>query len=159
MKPIMLFSIILMAAIILAASFGLHVMPIEPLYTLSPEQAANALYVCPAESQIWDSVSMAIRPYVRYINMFFFFLIMILLFFWGWSLYQNLLKDKFEQNAFKGPWAFTKFIFWAAVTVILLVMTPNYFRTVTVAGTDTPWVLCEANSPNALPVIESAVKR
>lgn len=159
MKPIMLFSVILIAAIILAASFGLHIMPIEPLYNLAPDVAGGALYVCPAASATWDAVAQGIRPYLNYINMFFFFAIMLLLFGWGWSLYQNLLKDKFEQNAFKNVWGFTKALFWGVVVVALLATTPNYFRTVSIVGAPGKYVLCESNTPGALPVKASAVKR
>jgi hypothetical protein len=74
-------------------------------------------------------------------------------------MYQNLLKDKFVRDAFKKPWAATKMLFWALVVVLLLVKTPNYFRTVHVDGTNTNWVLCESNTPGARAVRADAVHR
>lgn len=155
----MLFSIVLITAIILASSFGLHIMPIDPIYNLAAADAAGALYVCPAASGFWDAVSAGLRPATLYINMFFFFAVMLLAFAWSWSLYQNLLKDKFEQGAFKTPWYWTKVVFWLGVIIMLLVWTPNHFRGVHITGVEGNWVLCENNTPGSLPVRASAVKR
>ncbi len=159
MKPTMLFSVIMITAIILAASFGLHIQPIDPLYKLSEEVAANALYVCPAASSVWDSVAIGLRPFIRYINMAFFFAAMLLVFSWSWALYQNLLKDKFEKKSFDNSWAMTKAIFWIAIVVLILIWTPNNYRKVHVAGAPGAYVMCEANTPGALPVKADAVKR
>lgn len=159
MKPTMLFAIVLIAAIILASSFGLHIMPLEPVNKLSAELAGKVLYVCPAANQIWDSVAMGLRPYARYINMFFLFAAMLLTFSWGWALYQNLLKDSFKQDAFQSSWAMTKALFWVVIIVTVLIATPSYFRGVHVTGAEGNWVLCEENTPGALPVLSDAVKR
>jgi hypothetical protein len=50
-------------------------------------------------------------------------------------------------------------LFWALVVVLLLVKTPNYFRTVHVDGTNTNWVMCESNTPGARAVRADAVHR
>jgi hypothetical protein len=155
----MLFSIVMITAIVLAASFGLHIQPIDPLYKLSEDVAAGALYVCPAASSVWDSTAAGLRPFVRYITMAFFFATMLLVFSWCWALYQNLLKDKFEDKAFKNSWMMTKVVFWIAMVVLILVWTPNNYRKVHVQGADGTYVLCEANTPGALPVKAQAVKR
>ena len=159
MKPVMLFTIVLMAAIILAASFGLHIMPTESLFNLSPETAASTLYLCPAADSVWDSIAAGLRGGLRYINMFFFFSAFLLVFGWMWALYQNLLKDKFEKKAFDNTWGFTKAWFWAIIIVAVLVATPNRFRSVSVAGSDERWVLCEENNPGAVTFPANAVKR
>jgi hypothetical protein len=159
LKPTMLFAIIMITAIILAASFGLHIQPIEPLYQLGADVSVNALYVCPAANSVWDSTAAGLRPFLRYISMAFFFAAMLLVFSWGWALYQNLLKDKFEQKAFDNSWMMTKAIFWVAIVVMILIWTPNYYRSVRVAGADGTYVLCEENTPGALPVKAGAVKR
>lgn len=155
----MLFAIVLMTAIILASSFGLHVMPLDSIYKLSSDISATALYVCPSNGSSWDSIANAIGPFTRFISMFFFFALMLLLFNWGWALYQNLLKDSFNQNAFKNPWGFTKMLFWAGVIVLMMVWTPNHYRSVHIQGAEGNWVLCESNSPGAIPVRAEAVKR
>lgn len=155
----MLFSIILITAIILASSFGLHIMPTEPIYKLTPDVTATALYVCPAASGAFDSIAAGLRPFLGYINMAFFGFAMMILFGWGWALYQNLLKDKFEQNAFNKSWALTKALFWVIVVINILVMTPNYYRTVHVVGAPGNYIMCEENTPGALPVLAGAVKR
>ena len=157
MKPIMLFSIVLLTAIILAASFGLHIMPLDPLYNLSEDLVSRALYICPASNGFFDSFSIAIRPYTLYINMFFFFCVVLLLFFWGWALYQNLLKDAFNQKTYTNAWWFTKKVFWLGVIVVLLVSTPNHYRNVHLRGYTGNWVLCEANNPDAKPVLSDII--
>jgi hypothetical protein len=150
----------MITSIILAASFDLQIMPpADPGYRLGEDVAAAALYVCPAADSVWDSIASGLRPFVRYLNMGFFFALMLLLFGWGWALYQNLLEDKFKQDAFKNSWAFTKVIFWAAVVMLLLVWTPNNYRTVHVGGAPENYVLCEADTPGALPVRAAGVKR
>lgn len=159
MKPLMLLSIVLLTAIILAASFGLHIMPIDPIYNLAPDVAENALYVCPTVSSTWDSIAMKLHPFSHYISMAFFFVIMLLLFSWGWALYQNLLKDAFKEDAFKKSWAFTKVVFWLAMVVLLLLWTPNHYKSVRITGAPGNWILCENNTPGAIPVLADAVKR
>lgn len=159
MKPLMLFTIILMTAIILASSFGLHIMPIESIYKLSEDVATNALYVCPIASQTWDPIAAGLRPYLFNINLIFFFGIVLLLFGWGWGLYQNLLNDSFKADKFKNPWFFTKFLFWVTLIITILIWTPNHYRTVHIQGATGDWVMCESNSPGAIPVRASAVKQ
>jgi hypothetical protein len=159
MKPTMLFAIVLTTAIILASSFGLHVMPIDPIYKLSQDVAAGALFVCPSESSTWDSIARAIRPGILYINIMFFFALMMLVFNWGWALYQNLLKDSFKQDAFKNVWGFTKVLFWAMVIVSILNWTPNHYKSVHIDGAKGEWVLCEENTPGAKPVRAEFVRR
>ncbi|MDE6478443.1 MAG: hypothetical protein K2L95_01895 [Alphaproteobacteria bacterium] len=157
MKPMMLFSIVLLTAIVLASSFGLQIMPVTP--TVLPDDAAGmALFVCPTDSSTWTMVATALRPMVRFISMAFFFGFMMLLFSWGWALYQNLLKDSFKQDAFQKPWALTKFMFWAGMIVLLLVATPNHYRAVHVVGASGEWVLCDDGMPGAIPVWANNVK-
>jgi hypothetical protein len=155
----MLFAIILLTVIILASSFGLHIMSIDSLYNLPDKVASHALYVCPVTSGVFDSIAIGLRPYTLYINMFFFFAVMLLFFAWGWGLYQNLLKDSFKKDTFKNPWVFTKMIFWVAVIMTILVWTPNHYRNIHLKGANGNWVLCEENSPGAKAVLSDAVKR
>lgn len=157
MKPLMLFSIVLLTAIVLASSFGLQIMPMDPV-ALPAGADGMALFVCPADGTTWNMAATAMRPMVRIISMAFFFGVMMLLFSWGWALYQNLLKDSFKDDAFKKPWALTKFIFWAGMIVMLLVATPNHYRLVDIAGADGQWVLCDETTPGAIPVWANNVK-
>jgi hypothetical protein len=126
---------------------------------LTPDVAANALYVCPAASSVWDSVAMGLRPFINQLTMILFAAIILVFFGWCWALYQNLLKDKFEQKAFDNVWVFTKVLFWIAVVVTILIWTPNHYKSVHVNGAPGNYVLCEANQPGALAVKASAVKR
>ena len=59
----------------------------------------------------------------------------------------------------KRPWAATKLLFWALVIVLMLVKTPNYFRTVYVDGARGEWVLCESNTPGARAATASKIHR
>lgn len=156
MKPLMLFAIVCLVAIVVVVSFGLQLAPNAPI-ALSPESAANALYICPTTSAFWDGFASALTPFHKYLTIALFATVMLLMFSWGWALYQNLLADSFKRDSFKKPWQMTKFTFWVAVIVTLFVMTPNYFRSVTVDGLDGQYVLCESNTPGARAVRADAV--
>jgi len=148
LKSSLVFAIVALAAIVIAASFGMQMSPHEAIQV--PEQMmGHALYVCPVASNTWDAIAMAMRPFNRYITIIFFFVSLILIFNWGWGMYQNLLNDKFKRDAFTNTWKFTKFTFWAGIIVLLMVFTPNHFRTVHVRGADGDWVLCDSNTPGA----------
>lgn len=157
MKQTMMFAIIALTAIVLMSSFGLQ-LDHSPAIEIPASAMGHALYVCPAASATWDSFAHAIHPFVRYIIIGFSFAAILLMFTWGWALYQNLLKDKFDKSVFKNPWAFTKIWFWAVVIVVLVIMTPNYFRTVHITGATGQWVLCDSNTPGAAAVRADAVR-
>ncbi len=158
MKPTMLFAIVLLAAIVLMTSFGINLSPTTPI-KLSADVAANALYVCPAASNTWDMLSTGLRVFTKPAIIGFFFAVILLCFSWAWAMYQNLLKDKFVRDAFKTPWAFTKMLFWGTIIVIMLIMTPNHFRTVHVDGASGNWVLCESDTPGARAAPANSVRR
>lgn len=157
MKPQMIFAIVALTAIVMAASFGIQLIPGTPVQ-FPASAAGHVLFVCPIADSTWDAIAVTMRPGLRYITIAFFFGIMVLLFNWGWAMYQNLLADKFEQKKFSTPWKFTKFVFWAAVIVTILAATPNHFRTVHIRGADGGWVLCDQDSPGARAVRADAVK-
>lgn len=156
MKPTMLFAIAMISVIVMVAGFHLHMGDITP-YPLSPDMAANALFVCPAADGTWDSLGFGLRTMNKYLIMTFFGTALVLMFVWGWQLYINLIKDKFERASFTKVWQITKLWFWAAVIILLCVMTPNHYRRVRVDGDDRAWVMCETNSPGRVPVRASAV--
>lgn len=156
MKQGMIFAIIMLTAIVVAASFGVQLMPVVPVQ-VPPAAAGAALYVCPVTSTTWDAISVGLRPFSRYITIGIFFAFMVLLFNWGWAMYQNLLADKFQRKAFSTPWKFTKALFWAVVIFTILAATPNHFKTVQIRGVAGDWVLCENNTPGARAVRADAV--
>ncbi len=157
MKPTMLFAIVMMTAIVLMTSFDLQLSPTTALQ-VSSDIAPNVLYVCPAASNTWDTIAMAMQSLKQPIIIAFFFGAIILLFTWAWAMYQNLLKDKFNRDSFKTPWSFTKFGFWALIIVLMLMMTPNHFRSVHIQGAKGDWVFCENNTPGARAVRADVVK-
>ena len=158
MKKTMVFAIVLATMIIIMTSFNLQLAPTPPLNI--PESAVpNALYVCPAASSIFDPIRMGFAPFTRFFTILLTFTLIVLPFYWGWALYQNLLKDKFNRDSFKTPWAMTKVLFWATIIILIMIKTPNHFRTVYVRGDDTPYVLCESNSPGVRAVRSDAVYR
>lgn len=158
MKPTMLFAIILLTSIVLMTAFDINLSPTTPI-VLSAENTPNALFVCPATSNTWDTLARGLGQFTRPLIIGFFFAVILLCFSWAWAMYQNLLKDKFVRDAFKTPWGLTKMLFWGVLIVMLLVKTPNYFRTVHVDGTNTNWVMCESNTPGARAVRADAVHR
>lgn len=158
MKPTMLFAIILITVIILASAFDLTLSTVTPVAV--PDNLIGAvLYVCPIDNTgVWHTISAGLRPFSRYITIAFFFALIMLFFLWGWGIYQNLLKDKFNKDQFVKPWEWTKMLFWAGVIVLLLINTPNHYKTVHITGVDGSWILCENTTPGARPVRSNAVK-
>lgn len=153
MKPTMMYAIIMAITIILMTVFNINLSPTEPI-ALPEAVQAGALYVCPAADSFWDGLANAVKTLRTPLIVAFWFSLILLIFTWLWALYQNLLKDKFVRDAYKNPWAYTKMLFWTVAIVCLIFYTPNHFRTVKLDGTNTNWVLCEANTPGAKAVNE-----
>ena len=156
MKPTLLYAIIMLVAIVLMTTFGFSLSP-DTTVAVSASDAPNTLYVCSAVSSVWDDLANGMIQLKRPLVIGFIFALMILIFLWLWALYQNLLKDKFMRDAFKTPWGLTKLYFWGIVIILMLMLTPNYFRSVRVDGMNRPQVLCESNTPGARPVPAESV--
>ncbi len=156
MKPLMLFAIIALVSIVIVVSFDMQLAP-NAAIMLSPDSAANALYICPKTDAFWDGFAAAMLPFHKYLMIGFFFVVMLLMFSWGWALYQNLLSDSFKKESFQKPWQLTKFTFWVSVIALLFIMTPNYYRSVKVDGLTGEYVLCEGDTPGAAAVRADAV--
>jgi hypothetical protein len=148
MKPMMIFVLAMMTLIILMSFFDVHLGNITPTVVVPENMLGDVLYVCPAESDGWDAASEILKSIKTPLLIGVFFAVMMLLFNWGWALYQNLLKDKFNRNMFLQPWGFTKILFWAIVVLLLAVNTPNHYRRVHVRGYSGDLVLCDNNTPN-----------
>nr|MBQ0091593.1 hypothetical protein [Candidatus Enterousia merdequi] len=156
-KPGLLFAVCLLALVILAASFGMNFGGNPPVRLPQGVNPADVLYVCQNTDSSWTQFSNALHMFSKYATILFFFAFFILLFSWGWALYQNLLKDKFNEDAYKNSWALTKFFFWALIIYTVLFMTPNHFSRVDVRGDNRQWVLCENTSAGAHAVKSKAV--
>ena len=148
MKPSMIFAIVMLTAIVLIVGFDLQLDPRAPI-ALADDMAARALYVCPAAHSTWDGLSTSMRMFTQHIFIGFFAAAIVLMFTWGWTLYQNLLEDKFKRTSFTKVWQITKLWFWGLIILIIAAATPNYFRRVTVDGASGTWVLCDNNTPGA----------
>lgn len=151
-KPGLLFAVSVFTIIIVAASFHLSLGENTPIMLKSGINPDAVLYVCPATNSAWTQLSTGLHLLAKLTPLFFSFAGIVLLFSWGWALYQNLLKDKFVDEAYKNPWGLTKVFFWMAVIFTIFYMTPNHYRQVDVRGSDETWVLCENNSVGARPV-------
>ena len=149
----LLFSVCALALVILATVFKLQLPGANTESAkIAATNVANHLFVCPIASSTWDSVSRGLSVLESYLSMFVVFVVIVLLFSWGWALYQNLLKDKFVKDVYKTPWDLTKIVFWIVVAFVILIMTPNHFRTkvpVRSNGQTSEWVLCEQSAPDA----------
>jgi len=75
----------------------------------------------------------------------------------GWTLYQSLLKDKFEQKSYDLPIFFGEFLIFGFVLVSIMMHGPNYYRRVAVRGANGEYVLCEIDTPGARPVKSAAL--
>ena len=148
-KPGLLFTVSLLAIIIVAASFDMNLGGNAPVHLPNGVNPDSVLYVCPITDGPWTQFASALHMVGKYVYLFFFFMVVVLTFSWGWGLYQNLLKDKFSADAYKNPWQLTKIVFWMAVIFFVLFKTPDYFRSVEVRGHGTNWTLCESTSTGA----------
>lgn len=157
MKKGLLYSMVILAAIVIVSSFNMQLGNITD-HNIPESMAGGVLYVCPMADSTWDSVAIAFRPFTNYIIAAFFFGLVLLIFGWGWQLYQNLIADKFKRESFKTVWALTKWGFWAAVIVTVILYTPNHLRRVAVTGSNDNWVLCDATTPGSTPVPADAVR-
>lgn len=156
MKKSMISAIIVLTIIILMATFDLSLDGRTP--TPIPESVIDtSLFICPAVSGFWETMSAGFGAFSRYILIGFFFGAIILTFMWGWALYQNLLKDEFKKDMFSKPWGFTKLLFWAGIIILLVINTPNHYRKVQVSGRTGVWVLCESTSTGAITVPADSV--
>lgn len=158
MKPSMMAVIVAITAIILMTAFDINLSMTSGM-KLSESALTNTLFICPAKTATWTTLSTSLATFKRPLTIGFSFGLLILLSVWAWALYQNLLKDKFIRDAFKTPWGFTKLLFWAAVIVIFFMRGPNSFQSVTVTGRSGKWVLCESTSKDAIPIHATSIKR
>ena len=145
-KPGLFIAVALFAIIILATSFNLNLGGNEAPTLKEGVNPDSVLYICPAAGGMWESLSKALHILNKYASVFFSFIGIVLTFSWGWAIYQNLLKDKFNEDAYKNPWSLTKAFFWLIIFFTILLMTPNRFRTVEVRGLSEKYVLCESTS-------------
>ena len=158
-KPGLFLAVSVLAIIILAASFDIHLGGAGQIHLRAGVNPGNVLYVCPVSNITFDALAKSFSVLSKQVYLLFTFALIILVFSWGWALYQNLLKDKFSADVYKNPWGLTKIFFWAMVIVTIIMVTPNYFRTVHVhvKGHTYDYVLCESNSVGARPINERAV--
>ncbi len=161
-KPGLLFSVYALALIILATIFKLHLhLGAEEAGAITKD-AANHLFYCPVTGSRWDDFARLFSMGEDFVSLTIAFVALVLVFSWGWALYQNLLKDKFNADVYKTPWQITKIIFWVAVICYILTLTPNHFRPkimVRSGGQKTEQVLCEQTSPGAKAVKIRTVKK
>lgn len=160
-KPGLLSAVSILALIVLAVMFNIRLGGNAVVQLPAGVNPDDVLYVCSANSSVWDNFAQVMTAGQKYIKMAFVFAFIVLTFSWAWALYQNLVKDKFSADAYKNPWALTKIFFWAAVICYMLTMTPNYFRVVSARSTgdlSKQYVLCEKTSEGAHPVRASAFK-
>jgi uncharacterized membrane protein (DUF485 family) len=157
MKSGLVFSALAIIAIIVAASFGLHILPVAPIHNLSDSIANSALYVCPAANHTFDQIARQLSYIRNPITIAFFFILMIWVSMIGWALYQNLLKDKFEEKSWESIIFLGKILFWLMIVGTILLHAPNRYRQVGLKGVAGGWVLCEFNDPASKPVRAAAV--
>ena len=158
-KPGLVFAVCAFAMIILAAALHMDFGGAGAVKLREGVDPNNVLYVCKITESGWTTFAETLTMVKRYLSAGFIFAFIILAFSWAWALYQNMVKDKFNENAYKTPWGMTKIFFWAMVACIILSVTPNHFRTVRVhlKGRVVDMVLCEKNSENAIPVNPKAI--
>lgn len=132
-----------------ASFFNISVLPTSPVYNLTQEQKNIALYICPVSGAL-DGISIILKKYIKQIYIVFFYIMIAILSLWLWALYQNLLKDKFVQDAYVLPWNASKIFGILFIIIVIIAKTPNYYRTVYYKNK--PYVLCEANDTTAIAV-------
>jgi TRAP-type C4-dicarboxylate transport system permease small subunit len=160
-KPLLLFVMIAFVAAIVVVASGIHVMPLNSVHVLPPNVAeGSVLYVCPTDGVLnvfFSDLAKELRQFQNVLFMVFWFFFLVTLLILGWALYNNLLKDKFEEKDYKFGWFMTKWLIWITLIVSVFVNSPNAYRLVKVGKSDTPYVLCESNNPRSLMVRASSV--
>ena len=158
MKPknLLLLWVMLAIAIIIMATNEFQLMPVKQI-ELADSVAASTLFVCPAADPEFDNIAREISLFKSPLSIIFMFFAMLWAAISTWTMYQALLKDKFEQKSFELPIFLGKFLLFAGIAVALLMYSPNRFRRVSVQGMSEQFVLCENNSPGAKPVRKGAV--
>jgi hypothetical protein len=154
-------SMLVLIAIILVSVFGVQIMSSKSIHTLkNPAQESIALYVCSPKNDSFDTIAkMMDNPKVqKYGNMAMTFFLMFIVLMTLWTLYQNLLQDKFVQKSWEQVIALS--IIWGimAIAWTLLTHTPNSYREVKIKGRDAVYVLCEAASPGSKAVRATALE-
>ncbi|MCL2538065.1 MAG: hypothetical protein FWE52_01125 [Alphaproteobacteria bacterium] len=161
MRPTVVLSVILVIAIIIAASFGVtpgEWIGIKPAVHNLPDSVAGiALFVCPASDVVFDEIARGLVMFRTALTMIFFFFFMVLLVTTGWAFYQNLISDKFDKKKYEFPFFLGKALFWATIIFTILLHTPNHFRAVGVRGAPGKFVLCESSTPGSRPVRADAI--
>ena len=157
MNPGFVFSIVAIIAIIVASSFGLHIFPTAPVNVLPDSIADSALYVCPAANSIFDEIARQLSYIRNSLTIVFFFIFMLWIAMIGWSMYQNLLKDKFEEKSWQSIKFLGKILFWITIIITILMNAPNHYRRVSLNGANGEFVLCESNNPASRPVHSKSV--
>jgi len=117
----------------------------------------TVLYVCPVANTFWDEISGALTQFRTQIFMIWIGLILFLLTSVAWAFYQNLIKDKFDENSWKFSTGFARTLFWASIIGMIMLYGPNSYKTVGVTGTDARFILCEYTTPGARPLPYSSV--
>jgi hypothetical protein len=151
MKPMLVFVLAMLTLVLLMSSFDVHLGSTISTINVNEDMLGQVLYVCPAQSNGWDSAANILKSMKTGLWIGMFFAVTMLVFYWGWILYQSLLKDKFDRNMYVKPWNFTKVLFWVMIIFTLVTHTPNHYRIVHVRGYDGDLVLCENNTPNKWP--------
>ncbi len=157
MKPELKPLIFALVAMIVVVVFNLQIDSIKPVHPLAENLAAQALYVCPVASNFFDGFAAGIAPMVKYLPMFLLFMVLFIMLLAGYAFYQNLVKDKFVQKDFDNVKSMTYIVIFLGILGLLLVKTPNHYRTVYVDGLTTKFVLCEENDPKSRPVYSNKI--
>jgi len=157
-RPFLTILTLLGIAIIIAAMNDFQLMPTKPpMPQLSEAVAGKTLFVCPAKDPAFDGLAKELTMFQRQISTFYMFLVMLWLAVFGWTLYQSLLKDKFEEKSYDVPIFFAEFLIFGFVLMSIMMRAPNYYRRVEVRGASGEYVLCESDSPGARPVKAAAL--
>ena len=155
-KNLLLLWVLFAIAIIIVSNYNFQLMPGKPV--ILPDSAKGfALFVCPAADAGFEEAARQLGMFKDILFIVFMFLLMLWAAITGWTLYQSLLKDKFEKKSYELPIFLGKFLLFAFMIAMVVLKTPNYFRTIQLAGSDDKWVLCESDTPGARAVKKDAV--
>ena len=130
----------------------------RPTVVSVPDSSIGSiLYVCPIEDKDFDLLARQLGSHGKGLSIAFTFIVILWIAILLWTLYQSLLKDKFERKSYDLPIFLGKFLLFGTIIVLILMRTPNHYRAVLLEGSNSRWTLCENNTPGAKAVRANAV--
>jgi uncharacterized protein with PQ loop repeat len=150
-KNFILFWALLGIAVIIMATNDFQLEPGKVVEVID-SAAPTTLFVCPIPDADYDSIAAHLIQFRQPLGIVFAFFLMLWIAILSWAIYQAMLNDKVDKKSFEAPVFLGKFLLFLFILGVVFMRGPNNLRQVKVQGFAEPMVLCENDSPGAMPV-------